>query len=625
MGAQFGRWNFDGTNSCPDYLQKVRALLAPYGPDGGAYYSQPGIHLLYQAFHTTSESARESQPYASSSGAILTWDGRLDNRDDLTDELGLELSLRKTDVSIVAAAYERWKSECLQKLIGDWALSIWDQRERLLLLAKDFIGTRPLYYSIADNHVSWSSVLEPLVLVSGRSFFLDEEYLAGWLASFSATHLTPFAGIHAVPPAGLVTLAAGRHGVRKYWDFDGGKRIRYRTDGEYEEHFRTVFAASVRRRLRSNGPVLAELSGGMDSSSIVCMADCLTATTTGQYPVDTVSYYSKSEPHWDERPYFTIVEARRGKAGLHIDADAPWPAEPEASRDRVPLWPGGCRGWFHSELIDWMGGHGHRVLLSGVGGDECLGGVPTPVPEFEDLLVQGKFLQLAHQLRIWALLERRPWFHLLGEAVAGFLPSTLRPLPQHRRPGAWLTPRFVRCHRSALSGYDKRWKLLGPPPSFQENLSALDALRRQLASTELWAGYPYEKRYPYLDRELLEFLYALPREQLVRPGRRRSLLRRSLTGIVPDEILERRRKAYVTRAPLATIARQYEGLLGVGDDLVSASLGVVIAKDLLAVVKSAQQGKGVPAVPLLRTLGMEQWLRSLRASGFLKGSMVSFP
>src|SRR5205807_1259080 len=142
-----------------------------------------------------------------------------------------------------------------------------------------------------------------------------------WLSFFPAAHLTPYVGIHSVPPASSVLIGPGRHMVSKYWDFDPKKRICYRIDGEYEEHFRGVFGEAVGRRLRSDNPILAELSGGMDSSSIVCMADTIIARGVAETPrLDTVSYYDDSEPNWNERPYFEKVEQKRGRTGCHIDA-----------------------------------------------------------------------------------------------------------------------------------------------------------------------------------------------------------------------------------------------------------------------------------------------------------------
>ena len=204
MSAQFGRWNFDGKPVDRDYLEKVTPLLHPYGPDDQGSYSKADISILYRAFHTTKESRRETQPLATASGAILTWDGRLDNRAELIRQLRDTLRISATDVEIVAAAYDYWGSDCFAMLIGDWALSIWDPRTRSLILAKDPIGTRHLYYSLDKDHVTWSTILDPLVLFAGKSFALCEEYIAGWFSFFPAAHLTPYAGIHSVPPSFLV-------------------------------------------------------------------------------------------------------------------------------------------------------------------------------------------------------------------------------------------------------------------------------------------------------------------------------------------------------------------------------------------------------------------------------------
>ncbi len=158
MSLQFGRWNFDGKPVDRDHLEKVKPVLAPYGPDDAGSYSKGNISILYHAFHTTKESHRETQPHVTSSGAILTWDGRLDNRADLIRQLGDVVTIGSTDVEIVAAACERW-SDCFAMLIGDWALSIWDPHTRSLILAKDPIGTRHLYYSFDDNQVTWFHAL----------------------------------------------------------------------------------------------------------------------------------------------------------------------------------------------------------------------------------------------------------------------------------------------------------------------------------------------------------------------------------------------------------------------------------------------------------------------------------
>ncbi len=169
MSVQFGRWNFDGKPVDREYLEKVKPSIAPHGPDDAGSYSKNNISILYHAFHTTRESRRETQPHVTASGAILTWDGRLDNRADLIRQLGGLVTAASTDVEIVAAAYEYWGSDCFAMLIGDWALSLWDPHTRSLILAKDPIGTRHLYYSFDSQQVTWSTILHRrLVLVLSR-------------------------------------------------------------------------------------------------------------------------------------------------------------------------------------------------------------------------------------------------------------------------------------------------------------------------------------------------------------------------------------------------------------------------------------------------------------------------
>lgn len=256
-----------------------------------------------------------------------------------------------------------------------------------------------------------------------------------------------------------------------------------------------------------------------------------------------------------------------------------------------------------------MASQGNRVILSGIGGDEIMGGVPTPSPELADLLARAQFRSLAHQLKIWALEKRKPWFHLFWEAACGFFPLRLVGVPKHMRPAPWLQPSFVKRHRAALTGYPSRKQLFGPLPSFQENVGTLNALRRQLARTALPFEPPYEKRYPYLDRSLLEFMFAIPREQLVRPTQRRSLMRRALVGIVPDEILNKKGKAFAVRSSLVAISTNWPHFVEMTRHMVSVSLGIVDLERISDVLEKARCGEKTPIVLLMRTIDIEGWLR----------------
>ena len=637
MSIQFGRWNFEGQLPAPDYIEQVTATLSPYGPDSNESYSKAGVTILYRAFHTTKESRREKQPYISPSGSVITWDGRLDNRADLIRELADSLTITSTDVAIVAAAYEKWGSNCFAKLIGDWALSIWNPSDCSLILAKDFIGTRHLYYSIDKDHVTWSTILDPLVLFAGKTFSICQEYIAGWFSYFPDAHLTPYVGVNGVPPSSFVRLRLLKddikHHITKYWDFDPCKRIRYRSDAEYEEHFRVALTTAVQRRLRSDRPVLAELSGGMDSSSIVCMADLVIARGLAECPrLDTISWYDSSNPVWDDVVYFTKVEERRGRAGCHIDLNVDKQSETneitaessflsEFESDGFTAIPA-SRLYLSSDFFKQAAAHmksqGHRVTLSGIGGEQPTGGgVPTPRPELQNLLARAQLITLVRQLKAWAAKMRKPPLPLLWEALRGFCPAVLVGMPKEIHSVSWFTQCFVRRNVSALSCYRSRARVFGPLPSFQEQLEVLNCERRLMAYVALTSELLHEARYPYHDRDLREFAYAIPREQLVRVGQRRSLMKRALIGIVPDELLNRKQKSFEQQERKKALSASWPSTDAIGQYLVSSSTGIIDPDRFLDVLQKARRLEEVPVRALKGTLTIESWLRHLTIQGIL--------
>ena len=642
MSVQFGRWNFEGQPPAPEYIEKVGMTIAPYGPDSMESYSKGGVTILYCAFHTTKESGCEKQPCIAPSGAVITWDGRLDNRIELISELRDFLTVNSTDVAIVAAAYERWGANCLGKLIGDWALSIWNPRGSVLL-AKDPIGTKHLYYSFDHKQLTWSTILDPLVLFAGRSFEMCEEYIAGWLAIpvFPATHLTPYVGIHSVPPSSSVLFRPGRHIVSKYWDFDPGKHIRYRTDAEYEEHFRSAFATSVQRRLRAERPVLAELSGGMDSSSIVCMADTVIDRDIVVCPrVDTISWFDDTydliEPDSNELHWISKVEEKRGRAGFHINTSALRHQEVEKAGSRqsfeseftndrfaVTPIPNNRQAEFFNQCRAYIQSQGYRVRFSGIGGDEPNGGgVPTPTPELQDLLTRARFIAFIHQLNAWAEKMRKPRLQLLWEALQGFF-SVRVDLLKTMSPPSWLHAGFVHRNRAAFRGYSIRVKLFGPLPSFQDQLAMLEVNRRFVGHSRLTSELLCEVRYPYYDRDFLEFMFAIPREQIVRVGQRRSLMKRALAGIVPCELLNRRRRAFVPPKAKKNSSTEWPELAEVGQYIIGSSEGIIDPERFAEALQKARHNGDIPIGSLKRTLTLLSWLRHLAIHGILANSMLT--
>jgi asparagine synthase (glutamine-hydrolysing) len=181
-----------------------------------------------------------------------------------------------SNAAIARATYERWGVDGLVHLIGDWSVVIRDHVKRTTVLASDFAGVRPLYYHVDAGNVLWSSRLETLVAVTEISD-LDEQYIAGFLMFGGYPNRTPYQGIYSVPPGHAVCVSAEGTSIRRFWSMPIGDVIQYRNERRYEEQLRSLFREAVAVRLQTEAPVVAELSGGLDSSSVVCMANDLIA------------------------------------------------------------------------------------------------------------------------------------------------------------------------------------------------------------------------------------------------------------------------------------------------------------------------------------------------------------
>jgi len=615
MSVQAGIWNFDGEPVDPKLLSDLSESLERQGPDGESQYVDGGVAMLYRPFHTTAESRHEKQPHITRRGFIVTWDGRVDNRDELIAEVRSDLDAAPTDVAIVSAAFDRWETECFQRIIGDWAVSIWKPRQRELILAIDYMAIRHIFYYPKTDRMWWSTHLSPLVLLSRNEFHISDDYIAGYFAHEPDAHLTPYREIRQVPPGQFVRVRNGTTSVERYWWFSPKSRVRYRTDTEYEEHFRYLFRQSVRRRLRSDCPILAELSGGLDSSSIVCIADDILVKEGAPIPrLDTLSYYDNTEPGGDDWTYFQTIEKKRGRVGAHIDASklGTSPASLEYSDfDPLPGHLGSARK-LEAERAAVLRKNGYRTVLSGIGGDEFTGGVPNPNSQLADLITQFKFIKLAQQLTAWSLVKRRPWIQLLGQASMNLLPPSLgQHFIKQARVQSWLEKGFARRTKLGirLLDVDEHFGLW--LPSRRSNVAGVMLMASKLSKWKPPVLALEERRYPYLDQNLIQFILSIPASQLLRPGERRSLMRRSLVGIVPQQILMRRTKQFGTRTPIVLLEKNLNLLRAAFESSLSSSLGYISDRRFLEALDAARNGKEIHTVAMLRTISLEFWLRDL--------------
>jgi len=336
-------------------------------------------------------------------------------------------------------------------IVGDWALTIWRPEEKELIFASDFMGVRHIFYHLRADQVRWSSDIAPLVLLGGIKFHTDDEFVAGYLAHIPTGIRLPIARFAKFRRGSFVRVRPSNVSVERFWHFSPHTIIRYKTDRDYEEHFRHVFRQSVRRRLRSDAPVIAELSGGLDSSSIVCMADDILANEGADTRrLDTLSFYDKTEPKGDDWVYFHKIERQRGRVGIHIDSSKMAKSPKSLELGTFCPFPGtlGITRGLGDEYADGVRESGCRVVLSGLGGDEFMGGIPDPRCLLGDLILQCRFFRLAGQLAAWSLIKRRPWMHLFWDSAVDALPSAFS---QHFAPEgkleAWYRPNFARRTR----------------------------------------------------------------------------------------------------------------------------------------------------------------------------------
>ena len=615
MSALSGIFKFDPRDRVqPEELLDLARRTDRIGPDGGSEYIHNCIGMAYRGFHTTAEARCEAQPLVCR-GFTLTWDGRLDNREQIHSKVGFVFDSNPTDADLVAAAIEKWGTGSFAELTGDWALAMWDPTGNRLLLARDVMGVRRLFFRIDAGRVAWCTTVEPLVQTASTPLHLDLEYLAGCLYPLPPIETTAYREIRSVVPACFVEFRlGGGHRSERFWSLNPHASIRYASDSDYEEHFRFVFRNSVRQRLRTNGPILAELSGGVDSSSIVCMADNIRQEGP-EVPIETLSYYDTDEPSGDERLYFTLVEQKRGRTGHHISLSdfnrdfgrEAWMPLPDSCFSASPGYSARSLRWA-SALESIRAQCGARVLLSGTGGDEILGGVQYEAPELADYLLRGELIPFCRSIVQWSLARRKTVYELLGDAVELLL-ATYRPASMITGRESRLTWALLESpsHRHALQIFSS-WVDLSPVKLSMELTRY--ALAQQLTSTDPPLIGCVEKRYPFLDRSLFVFLASIPRTQVLQSWRRRHLLRRALRGLVPDQVLDRKTKWFGARGPAAALATGQEDLNRLFLNPWQTANTLFDTVMLREHIAQLQHGAAGEAIAIRSAIGIEQWLRS---------------
>lgn len=551
MSGIVGIYRADGRAVAPGLLERMSQAMAHRGPDREGQWVSGPIGLGHRLLYTTPESLDEKQPVTDDRRECwLVWDGRLDNREELIAALkAAGRFLRgQTDPELVVDAYRQWGVDCLKRLIGEFAFALWDGRTQSLLCARDRLGLKPFHYTWDGVTFLFSSEVKPLLAVSGTMPEPDDEMvLAFLLREFREGDQgrTFFQGIRRLPPGYLLRLQEGRLRIERYWAIDPARETRYARDEEYAEHFLSLFREAVRCRTRSGFPIGAFLSGGLDSSAIVCIAERLFSESgVLSLPLEAFTMFS-DHPDSDEREYVQQVIRATGIKVHEVYGSDPDPLD----RFDELLWQVespivAANRQSSLTLKEAILGAGCHVLLSGDGGDQLL----DEIDYLGDLLSRLMPLRFIRETRAFAeWYGGRPW-EFAQMAFATVLPPGLKywgKRIERRAPPRWINAQLARQVGLRERIREPRHRVQFP--SFCQADTYLSVfspyyLLKLEVDERAAASWGTEVRYPFLDSRLVEFILSIPWDRRTRNGERKRILRASMQGIVPEAIRSRKGK-----------------------------------------------------------------------------------
>ncbi len=624
MSAQAGVLYFDDRPVDPHIVASMGRLLDDFGPDRAGQYLMPGLAMVHRALHVTPEDGFEQQPFISSRGNVLTWDGRLDNRPELLLQLWHELKDDTTDAALAMAAYEKWGLDSFTKLVGDWSLVIWDANKQLIVLASDYMGIRPLHYYLREDSIWWSSTLECLVELHHLHDALEQRFIVGYLTLAPPPGVTPYKGLSSMPAGHSLTIdrSQQRPAVRRFWDFSP-KEVRCRDEVEYESELRRLFMDAVRGRLRSKAPVWAQLSGGHDSSAIVCAADVVIREGLADAPdLETISYITDGSPETDERRFMQCVEQHRGRSGHYLQLDESFSV---VAHDRwwiTPKYPADT--WLQTYRI--MRRAGGRTLLTGFAGDSVMGNFLDYHQDVAGLVQKLHFIEAIKIARLRARAAKRPIGGVVYEACLELLPQTILvrrmlsrflvesggKLPvsdSHVADLFPLKPAFAAWWRDEWAERFTEFVRFG---DVSHRRTASELIRMAVRREGESASYEplAHVTHPFIHRPLVEFILGIPVSVLAPPGQPRGLMRRAFAPFMPPRIVARFSKGYAPPLFNRNLRPIVIGWLDRYESLKIAQLECVDQARLRSLLESVRDNTGGSITLLIGLWRMEQWLQA---------------
>lgn len=441
---------------------------------------------------------------------------------------------------------------------------------------------------------------------------LDEHYVAGFLMFGGCPRHTPYRGIYSVPAGHAVCVTAQGTTIRPFWTLPTGDVIRYRSEHRYEDQLRALFCEAVAVRLRTGSPVLAELSGGLDSSSVVSMANSLIRRGDVEAPrLIPVSYLWRNSL---DESFIRDIELFCGLEGVHIlTHDHPLVSECEA--------PGAMPEEF-APVRRVVATVAHRfnakVFLTGQNGDLTMGNWFDDSLQIAASLRRLSLGQASKEALAWSKILRLPVYWLLWRAFRAALPLALAPANAYAMSDGSYAPKNTEtslacafCEGTGLFERDRffsnAWRRA--LPQRRKHFQALSMMLelRTLQAPEAWQHFDYT--HPFAHRPLVEFLMTVPADILCGPGEPRRLMRRALADLWPPSLQKRRSKGYFD-APWSEALRPIARRLLKAPQLQVIERGFVDRGSFLSRLERLSAALDCNEPQLRRIILLELWLRS---------------
>jgi asparagine synthase (glutamine-hydrolysing) len=556
-----------------DTLEQMLAMIRHRGPDEFGIYHDAWAGLGSARLSIIDLSGGQ-QPIGNEDGSLwIVFNGEIFNYIELRPDLerrGHRFTTN-SDTEIVLHLYEDYGSDCLKYLNGQFAIAIWDARQRRLFLARDRVGIRPVFYTLQNDQLIFGSEIKALLAHPAVRAEIQPEALAQVFTFWStlAPH-TIFRDVHELPPGHYLCLQDGEVSIAPYWvlDFAEEQNTR-RTADDYLDEFEQLLIDATLIRLRADVPVGAYLSGGLDSSVTTAIIRKYT-----QNRLDTFSI-AFSDPAFDESDFqrrmaeylgtdHQVVYCSHADIG-RVFPEVVWHTEtPTVRTAPAPMF-------MLSQLVH---DHNFKVVMTGEGADELLGGYDI----FKEMVIR-RFWAKDPSSAIRPLLLKRlyPEIGQLNSTSAAFLiaffkrglTATDSAFYSHaiRWDNAARLQRFMldpdvaskRLEEELVPiprGFDT-WSHLGQA-QYLEVVTFLSPYLLSSQSDRVAMGHSVEGRFPFLDYRMVEFCGRLPAKYKMQGLREKWLLRQAGRKLLPPEIWTRRKRPY--RAP---IQRSFFGAEGV--------------------------------------------------------------